>query len=118
MPITKDYLKYGGEKAGRMLYVASPYRAVMTEDGEAIDHDEFERSRTFPNLGLAKRWLAAQIEKQGPEWMGRIYRGCYRNEEFTDPGYGHILDCFWDEDEQWSCDAWQEMDGVKFEIYE
>lgn len=115
MPVTKQYVRFGGEKAGRTLYVASPYRYVYSEDGECIDHDEFEKSRTFPNLGLAKKWLGARIEELGPEWSGRIYRGCYRNEDFTDDRYGHILDAYWDEDERWSCDVWQETDGVKFD---
>lgn len=116
MVVTKQYAKFGGEKAGRTLYDASAYRYIYSEDGECIEDEQFDSTRTFPNLGLAKKWLMEQVVKLGPEWRGRIYRGCYRNEDFHDERYGLILDAFWEEDDRWSCDVWQQDEGAQFEV--
>lgn len=111
MPQTKDYVKYGS-RVGKPMYVATTNRPIFDENGY-IDRDEWGKSRTFPNLGLAKAWLTKTLTELGVAWCGLIEKGSYEDCSFTDPGYGHISDVTWETDYSFEMSAWWEDDGLK-----
>lgn len=95
MPRTKDDVKYR-DKIGKTLYVARPYQPMT--DGVEWTHNEYAPSRTFPNLGLAKAWLAKELPKLGVHWVGEIEPGQFVDCSFDDEGYGRVSDVAWEPD--------------------
>lgn len=113
---TKQYVA-NRKRFGKTLFIVVPRRPVWNETREWVDGDEYAKSRTFPNLGLAKAWAAKRVAELGQEWTAHITRGEWREDVFQDRTYGTVYDGEWREDSEWEMACGQDAGQVWWEEY-